>query len=154
MIHVRQAEASDRDTIVEFQVRLAKESEGLDLDRAKVTQGVQAVFDRPNLGMYWVAQSGDLVVACLLTIPEWSDWRNGTVVWIHSLYVLPEFRHKGIFRAMIENLRSQVRASKDLIGLRLYVDKRNTAAQQVYKRLGMDSQHYDLFEWLKNAPCR
>ena len=149
MIQVRQAHPSDRDTIVEFQVQLAKESEGLDLDLAKVTQGVQAAFDRPNRGAYWVAQSGGRVVACLLTIPEWSDWRNGTVVWIHSLYVLPEFRQRGVFRTMFEALRQQVQDSTDLIGLRLYVDKRNTAAQQVYRQLGMDSQHYDLFEWLK-----
>lgn len=151
MIQVRQAEASDREPIVEFQVRLAKESEGLELDRAKVTQGVQAVFDRPTLGRYWVAQSGDKVVASLLTIPEWSDWRNGTVVWIHSLYVLPEFRQRGAFRAMFETLRRQVLESTDLIGLRLYVDRRNTTAQQVYKQIGMDSQHYDLFEWLKET---
>ena len=98
MIQVRHASVSDRDTIVEFQVRLAKESEGLELDRAKVTQGVQAVFDRPHSGRYWVAQSGDKVVACLLTIPEWSDWRNGTVLWIHSLYVLPECRRRDVFR--------------------------------------------------------
>jgi len=149
MIQVRQAERSDRDAIVEFQVRLAKESEGLDLDLAKVTQGVQAVFDRPNLGVYWVAQSDDRVVACLLTIPEWSDWRNGTVVWIHSLFVLPEFRQRGVFRAMFETLRHQVQDSTDLIGLRLYVDKRNATAQHVYRQLGMDNQHYDLFEWLK-----
>jgi GNAT superfamily N-acetyltransferase len=149
MIQVRRAEVSDRDTLVEFQIRLAKESEGLDLDRAKVTKGVQAVFDKPSLGAYWVARSGEHVVACLLTLPEWSDWRNGTVVWIHSVYVLPEFRRRGVFRRMYETLRDQVQTSKDLMGLRLYVDKRNTSAQQAYKRLGMDSQHYDLFEWVK-----
>jgi len=149
MIQICQAEPSDRDGIVEFQIRLAKESEGLDLDWAKVTQGVRAVFDKPSLGAYWVARSSDQIVACLLTIPEWSDWRNGTVVWIHSVYVLPEYRGRGVFRRMFDTLQHQVLESTDLIGLRLYVDRRNTAAQQVYKQLGMDSQHYDLFEWLK-----
>jgi len=33
--------------------------------------------------------------------------------------------------------------------VRLYVDKRNAAAQRVYERLGMTREHYDLFEWLK-----
>jgi len=25
----------------------------------------------------------------LLTTFEWSDWRNGTILWIQSVYVLP-----------------------------------------------------------------
>jgi GNAT superfamily N-acetyltransferase len=154
MIQVRKAHASDRDAIVDFQVRLAKESEGLDLDLMQVEQGVQAVFDRPQLGAYWVAEWDGQVAGCLLTTPEWSDWRNGTVMWVQSLYVLPEFRQRGIFRALFETLHGQVLQSKESIGLRLYVDKRNTTARRVYEKLGMDGRHYDLFEWLKATEVR
>jgi RimJ/RimL family protein N-acetyltransferase len=40
-------------------------------------------------------------------------------------------------------------ADEDVRGIRLYVDKRNTRAQQVYARLGMNGEHYQVFEWMK-----
>ena len=45
--------------------------------------------------------------------------------------------------------RFEEQASPDLRGLRLYVDGRNKAAQRVYERLGMDGEHYRVFEWMK-----
>lgn len=84
-----------------------------------------------------------------LTIPEWSDWRNGTVLWIHSLYVIPKEREKGVFKKMFNFLKSMVEKSPEFIGLRLYVDKKNTSARKVYEKLGMNKDHYLLYEWLK-----
>ena len=40
-------------------------------------------------------------------------------------------------------------ASPALAGLRLYVEKANHAAHQVYRAMGMSPDHYDLYEWLK-----
>ena len=90
MIHVRPGEARDIERIVEFQLRLARETEDVRLDRATVTLGVRAVIEDPAKGRYWLAEEDGEVAGCLLTLPEWSDWRNGTVLWIHSLYVRPE----------------------------------------------------------------
>lgn len=128
---------------------MARETEGMDLDLPTVTRGVQAVFDDPSKGQYWVAESDGRVAGSLLTTWEWSDWRNGTVLWIQSVYVLPELRGSGIYRRMYEHLRERVLDSPGLMGIRLYVDRRNTAAQRVYERLGMSSEHYEMFEWLK-----
>jgi ribosomal protein S18 acetylase RimI-like enzyme len=42
------------------------------------------------------------------------------------------------------------KAEKDGIGgLRLYVDTSNIKAQQTYEALGMKSQHYKMYEWMK-----
>jgi ribosomal protein S18 acetylase RimI-like enzyme len=71
------------------------------------------------------------------------------VLWIQSVYVLPEWRRRGIYKKLYEHLKRQVEQSPDLRGLRLYVDQRNTAAQEVYERLGMTKEHYQLYEWLK-----
>ena len=140
----------DIDTIADFQVQMAWETEKLKLDPPTVQNGVSAVFDDPSKGKYWIAESGGRVVGCLLTIPEWSDWRNGTVLWIHSVYVLPTFRKSGVFKALYSHLKNLVQAGNDLRGLRLYVDKSNLNAQKVYESLGMSGEHYHLFEWLKN----
>ncbi|HBL26142.1 MAG TPA: GNAT family N-acetyltransferase [Acidobacteria bacterium] len=146
---IRSARPDDAPVIARLQILMARETEGLELDPDTVGRGVAAVFADPGRGGYVVAESDGRIAGCLLVTPEWSDWRNGTVLWIQSVYVLPEQRGRGVYRALWEHLRERVEASPDLHGLRLYVDKRNTAAQRVYTRLGMTREHYDLFEWLK-----
>ena len=131
-----------------FQVEMAMETEGLRLDEETVRRGVRAVFENPHKGKYWVAEADGRVVASLLVVPEWSDWRNGTVWWIHSLYVREEFRRRGVFRALFENLRRLVQADDSLMGLRLYVAGENEAATKTYESLGMDGDHYRLYEWM------
>jgi GNAT superfamily N-acetyltransferase len=149
MVEVREGRLNDWERIVEFEVRMAEETEGLALDKDVVTKGVQGVFEEPARGTYWVAEEDGEIVGVCLAIPEWSDWRNGTVLWIHSLYVVPEARGRGIFKKLYENLKKQVEQSEGLMGLRLYVDKKNRLAQEVYEKLGMSKDHYELYEWLK-----
>ncbi|MFP4055457.1 MAG: N-acetyltransferase family protein [Candidatus Brocadiia bacterium] len=148
-LRVRAAGPAEADTIAELQLRLCRESEGVELDPATVRQGVRAALDDPAKGRYWVAEEGGRIVGCLLAVPEWSDWRNATVLWIHSLYVVPEARRRGAFKALYAHLKRQVERSPQLAGLRLYVDKRNRQAQKAYEALGMSREHYHLYEWLK-----
>ncbi|MBC8469567.1 MAG: GNAT family N-acetyltransferase [Planctomycetes bacterium] len=149
MIEIRKGKLSDIENIVELQLQMAHETEGLQLDKKTVTKGVYGVFQQPARGAYWVAEEKDKILAVFLAIPEWSDWRNATVMWIHSLYVIPQARKKGVFSKMFRNLKKQVEQSPELAGLRLYVDKQNEPAQKVYEKLGMNKHHYELYEWLK-----
>jgi len=149
VVKIRKANLSDSERIVELQLRMAKETEGLDLNRDVVSKGVCGVFQEPSRGTYWVVEEKGEVLGVLLAIPEWSDWRNGTVLWIHSLYVVPEARGRGVFKKLYLNLKEQVEKSPELVGLRLYVDKKNKSAKQIYEKLGMSKDHYELYEWLK-----
>lgn len=144
------AEPSDISTIAGFQVAMALETEGLKLNKAEVEKGIKHLFDHPEKGTYWAIKEGEELIGCTLTVPEWSDWRNGTVLWIHSVYVIPKKRSTGAFRNMYEFLKEMVNQDNDLMGLRLYVDKRNEKAMRVYEKLGMNSDHYALYEWMKN----
>jgi len=147
-VHIRPGLLFDIEAIADFQVKMAQETENLTLDPETVVKGVTAVIDDPSKGKYWVAEVDGKLAGCLLTVNEWSDWRNGTVLWIHSVYVIPEMRKKGVFKSLYQHLQQMVKESSDLRGLRLYVDKSNTSAQKVYESLGMSSEHYHLFEWL------
>ncbi len=149
MIEIRKARPSDSEFIVELQLQMAWETERLELDRKVVLKGVCGVFDEPTRGTYWIAAENGKILGVLLAIPEWSDWRNATVLWIHSLYVVPDARGQGVFKKLYVNLKEQVEQSTELAGIRLYVDKTNQSAQQVYESLGMSKDHYDLYEWLK-----
>ncbi len=150
MIVVTEAYPNNQSRIVDFQLAMAKETEGIDLDRHVVEKGVKAVFDDPSKGKYYIATINDKVAASLLTTFEWSDWRNGEVYWIQSVYVLPEFRKQGVYKMMYKYIQDQIAELPNIMGIRLYVDSDNKPAQTVYAKLNMDGNHYRLFEWMKS----
>ena len=149
-IHYRPANKHDALDIINFQIEMARETEGVELNRHICSRGVEAVFEDRTLGRYFVAESGSNLVASLMITYEWSDWRNGLVWWIQSVYVRPEFRRKGIYAGLYEHVRHIVETNETAKGIRLYVDRRNTSAQEVYRRLGMNGEHYQVFEWMKS----
>jgi len=125
------------------------ETEGIQLDSRVCEQGIRAVIDRPELGRYYVSESEGIVVASALTTYEWSDWRNGVVWWIQSVFVLPQFRRQRIYAGLYAHIRDLAQASDNVRGIRLYVDRRNSVAQQTYTSLGMNGDHYVVFESMK-----
>jgi GNAT superfamily N-acetyltransferase len=138
------------ETIADCQIKMALETENFELDKEKITAGAKEVITNPSRGKYFLAFSDDdKFMGMLLTIPEWSDWRCSEVMWIHSVYILPEFRGQGIYKGLYNYLKDLVSSSDDYAGLRLYVDRTNLNAIEVYNKLGMNDQHYSLFEWLK-----
>ena len=155
-IEVRRASDADLATLVRFQLEMADETEGLRLDPQTVERGVRAALEDSRRAEYWVAEQSGLIVGCLMTTPEWSDWRNGWIRWIQSVYVVPNARGLGVYRRLYETIRQQVEADRESHGIRLYVDRRNDGARRAYAALGMSAEHYELFEWLapaSNAPA-
>lgn len=150
-VECRFAHIQDQSTLVQFQLSLALESENLKLDQVTCSKGVAAVFQNPHLGKYFVAELEGQVVGSLLVIPEWSDWRNGMVWWIHSVYVSRDARRHGVFASLYEKVKQWGSEQGDFRGIRLYVDKTNTSAQAVYRRMGMSNHHYELYEWMNHA---
>ena len=143
---IKKASPDAADTIAQFQIEMASESENISLDHETVMKGVQYIFQKPDLGFYLVAyDSRDKMAGCLLILKEWSDWRNADVWWLHSVFVVPDHRRRGIFSKMFEFIESLAR-STGIAGIRLYVDNTNDDAKQVYTRLGFDNKHYELFE--------
>jgi GNAT superfamily N-acetyltransferase len=147
-MHYREAVPADASAIIEFQLAMARETEELELDRDILTRGVEALFADPNLGRYYVAEEDGRVAGSLMITFEWSDWRNGMVWWIQSVYVTPDFRRRGVYAGLYAHVKSMVEQLA-VRGIRLYVDKRNKPAQEVYTRLGMNGEHYLVYEWMK-----
>lgn len=149
MIEIRKANREDRDFIVDFQLKMAKETENIDLDYTVVCKGVEAVFIDDSKGNYYIASDGDRIIGSLLTTFEWSDWRNAQVFWIQSVYVIPEYRGQKVFRLMYDYIKEIALNDESVSGIRLYVDLSNEHAQRVYSNIGMNGDHYRLFEWMK-----
>ena len=149
-IRIRTAQREDLDALVDFSVALALESEGVRLDRATVTKGITAVLKDPTKATYYVAEcrteSGAYALAGQLMITyEWSDWRNGTFLWIQSVFVGSEFRRKGVFRALYGHVIERP-SEPDVCGVRLYVHHSNENARQTYLNLGMIDAGYSILE--------
>jgi GNAT superfamily N-acetyltransferase len=148
MILIRKAIPSDAPSIIDFQLKMAWETETMKLIPEIVTKGVNTVFHDQSRGQYYIAESDGIVIASLLITYEWSDWRNCNVWWIQSVYVVPEFRRKGVFRKMYSYIR-KLAEEQDIAGLRLYVETENSRAQKTYEALGMSSGHYAFYEWMR-----
>jgi GNAT superfamily N-acetyltransferase len=148
MLSIRKAIFTDSTTIVDFQQKMAWETEQMTLVPEIIYKGVRAVFENPGHGQYWVAEDNEKIVASLLITYEWSDWRNCNVWWFQSVYVLPEYRRTGIFRSMYSVIKNEGVAN-GIAGLRLYVETNNSTAQNTYEALGMQSLHYKMYEWMK-----
>lgn len=143
----RPATRADIPTIVTFNLGIAAETEDHQLDPTIVTPGVTRFFDEPAYGFYSVAEStaGDVVGGLLITY-EWSDWRNGLFWWIQSVYVHPDHRRTGVFRALHAHVHQLAEADDVACGLRLYADKDNTRAHDTYTSLGFKKTTYLIFE--------
>ena len=144
-VSIRQATPADAETIARFNERLAVESEGHHLDPATIRAGVASALADETRALYFVAEINGQVVGQTLVTFEWSDWRNGFLWWLGSVYVLPEFRRRGIFRALARAVEGAARQAGS-VGLRLYVRHENVRAQKTYVKLGWTDAHYRVME--------
>ncbi len=145
-IEIREALENDADVISEFNARLALESEAMRLDPDIVMPGVRALLGDPTKGRYWVAETDGKVVGQIMVTYEWSDWRNGMIWWIQSVYVHRDYRRRGVFSCLYRHVESLARRDPQVCGIRLYVEHENARAQQTYASLGMDMTDYRVMQ--------
>ena len=145
---VRDAAPADASTIADFNNRLAEETEARTLAPERIGAGVSALLADPSKGRYWVAVSSNKIIGQIGVSYEWSDWRNGMLWWIQSVYVHEDHRRKGIYSRLYRYVESQARSDPDVIGVRLYVEKDNERAQSTYENLGMNKTHYQIMQTL------
>ncbi len=143
---IRQAVLSDTQVIADFNLRLAEETENLRLDPKRVREGVAALLRDPAKGLYFVYEENGVVAGQVMITYEWSDWRNGNIWWLQSVYVRQEFRGRGVFRALFHHLKDLARTEGGVCCLRLYMHADKSRARQSYERLGMNHTKYEVFE--------
>lgn len=153
-LRVRQATSTDAAWLADCALALARETEDRQLDPATVRAGIEACLADPARARYFVAMHEVRAGADLLAHPagtlmltrEWSDWRNGDWWWIQSVYVMPEFRRHGVFTALHRHVEALARATAGVVGLRLYVERDNRAAQATYAARGLRDSGYLILE--------
>ena len=146
---IRQAHAADAPAIAEFNRLMAFETEHKKLIPEVILAGVNAMIANPAHGFYLVAESENEIVGSLMITTEWSDWRNGVIWWVQSVYIRETHRRQGIYRALYDEVKRLARLDLSVCGFRLYVEKDNVNAQATYHSLGMEETDYLMFEELK-----
>ena len=144
-VTIRPARPTDADVICEFNRLLALETENKKLDLALLKPGVAALLADPHKGRYFVAELEGRVIGQLGVTFEWSDWRNGNFWWIQSVYVVASARRYGVFTKLYQHVLNETRDS-GVIGVRLYVEHDNAAAQATYRKMGMAMTGYQVME--------
>jgi len=145
-IQIREGRPEDAQIIAEYNQRMALETEGKELSSEIVEKGVEQGLLQPNKCCYFVAETQGSVIGQAMVTYEWSDWRNGDLWWIQSVYVHPGHRRQAVFTKLYQHIESRAREDVNVRGLRLYVEKENTAGQAVYKKLGMSHAGYHVYE--------
>jgi GNAT superfamily N-acetyltransferase len=149
-IHIRSATLADAPTLARYNAAMAIETEHKTLDPNLLSPGVEHAIVHSQAARYYLADIAGQVVGQLMVTFEWSDWRNADFWWIQSVYVHPDFRARGVFKYLYQHVEQLARQA-GACGLRLYVERENTRAQEVYRRLGMTDSGYAVFEtdWTK-----
>ena len=143
---IRSASPDDISDIAQFNIAMAQETEERQLDPETIQSGVSGVIQNHAHGFYLIAERDQVAIGSLLITFEWSDWRNGTLWWIQSVYVKPEHRRPSVFKALYDVVIARARAAKSVRGIRLYVEQENLDAQSVYQKLSMQKTPYQMFE--------
>ena len=145
-LQIRPARAEDAALLARWAQAMALETENKILPDAEVRPGIARGIADPTLARYFVAERDGVPAGTLMFTFEWSDWRNGLWWWIQSVYVPPEFRRQGIYRALYAHVRALAQADAGVCGIRLYVEKDNRNARSTYEALGMQDAHYRIYE--------
>ena len=143
---ITQPGIEDINSLVDFNIKMAKETENKILNKKIVTKGVSEVLNDTTLGYYVIAKNKNTILGSLMITYEWSDWRNGMFWWIQSVYVEKEYRQQGVYKKMYSYIKDKALKDNSCTGIRLYVEQENKIAQSVYKKLEMKETHYKLFE--------
>jgi ribosomal protein S18 acetylase RimI-like enzyme len=143
---IRKATEEDIPIIVDFNQRLAEESEGKRLDSEIIGRGVKRALATPSLCQYYIAEHQGKVVGQTMITYEITDWRDGIAYWIQSVYVAQSHRGRGVFRSIYEHICEEARKAGDVRLIRLYVEVENEAAIATYEKLGLYRADYHMYE--------
>jgi len=140
--HIRRATSADLERLVSFAVAEAKEAEGIKKNSEQVRQGVTTALNDDSIARYWVIEKNNTgVIGSVSIVKEWSDWNSGYYWWIQNMYILPEFRGKGLMEQLIQALKEAAR-NEGALELRLYVHKNNAQAISAYQKVGFFDADY------------
>jgi GNAT superfamily N-acetyltransferase len=141
---IRPATRDDIPLLVDFTLQEAREAEGHQLDRARVTRAITAAFDHPHLAWYRILEEEGRPLGSISLLAEWSDWNGAPYWWVQCAFLLPEARGRGLVTVLLDHAEAEARAAGAL-ELRLHVHPANAAAVRAYEKNGFTLSDYRVY---------
>jgi ribosomal protein S18 acetylase RimI-like enzyme len=130
-----QAQDADIPRLVELLgVLFAQEAE-LSPDPDKQRRALRMILAEPSRARLYVARAGSQVVGMAALHFTVSTAEGGMAAWLEDCVVHPDYRRRGIGKALLEHVLAQAR-SAGATRVTLLTDGDNARAQSLYRRLG------------------
>ncbi len=134
----------DAEAIARNDVQLRMETENVKMDFQQALAGVRALIANEERGFYLVARRDGEIVGQVLVTPEWSDWRNRDIWWLHRIYVREAWRRQEVLTALYHEVRWRA-MQHNVYAIRLYLHEANREAAAIYRKLGMERAPFHVF---------
>ncbi len=116
----------------------------------KTLKTLQALTDHPNRGTILLLENDGRVIGYSVLINFWSNEFGGNILNIDELYIIKEYRSKGVGSDFIKYLGSTKFAGA--VMLQLETTPGNLRARKLYKGLGFRPHKNDTFDLELNPP--
>ena len=124
---IRKFVPEDREDYIRFSTEFYNSS-AVDMRSDVFVQGYMLVCDGNNVGY-------------CVTMKTYSVEAGGITIWIDELFVLEEYRSKGLGRELFKYIEEN--GDKKLRRIRLEVELENGRAISLYKKMGFEPAPYD-----------
>lgn len=139
--------SNDIEAVIQLMQRLY-EHDAIAFDESAARLALQRLVANAQHGAVWVMRDGAQVIGYSVVTFGYSLEFHGTDAFLDELYVCESYRGQGLARRAIE-LAEQVCRERGVRALHLEVERDNTHAQAVYRRLGFsDHDRYLLTKWI------
>ena len=127
--------AADLPQLVELLGILFTQEAELNPDPQKQRRALELILAEPSRARIYVAREAGTVIAMAALHFTTSTAEGGKVAWFEDCIVRPEYRRKGIGKALLEYVIAQARA-EGALRVMLLTDGDNARAQALYREIG------------------
>lgn len=138
----RPAAQADEPTLLEL-MREFYRHEGMAWDESAARSALRGVLADASHGAAVLIEVGAEIAGYLVVCFGWSLEFQGRDAFVDELYVRERFRGRGLGTRALE-IAAELCRAHGVRALHLEVDKRNTRAQEVYRRAGFVDREYYL----------
>ena len=129
------AGVADTSQLVELLGILFTQEAELNPDPQKQRRALEIILQDPSRARIYVARNAGKVTAMAVLHFTTSTAEGGKAAWLEDCIVRPEYRRKGIGKALLEHVIAQARA-EGALRVMLLTDGDNARAQALYRKTG------------------
>lgn len=141
MITIRQMEQKDTEAVFQM-MRIFYDSPAVlhQSSDAVLRQDIAACVGSSPFVEGFVFEDGSVIAGYSMAAKGYSTEYGGVCIWVEDIYVIPEYRGRGIGTQLFQFLEGRYRDKA--VRIRLEVEKNNQRAVECYKKIGFEEVPY------------